>query len=92
MTTERGLYLADQSTLLERLVEVDEAVETLLLVGHNPTVAAVAHALAGEGQGAGPLRRGFPAGTLATFGVPAGWAGLGPGRARLLGLLSPADL
>lgn len=94
VTRERGLYLADPSALLARLAEVEEEVETLLLVGHNPTVAAVVHELArdADGEAAGRLRRGFPAGTLATFGVHEGWARLRPGRAELLELFSPGDL
>ena len=92
---ERRLYLATAGELLERLSEVDERCETVLLGGHNPAIAELASQLAGDGEGdaLSRLRRGVPAGTLATLRQDRGdWADLAPGRACLTALVAPGDL
>jgi phosphohistidine phosphatase len=92
---ERRLYLATAAELLERLSEVDDRVGALLVVGHNPAIAELAAQLAGEGEGdaLSRLRRGVPAGTLATLRQDCGsWADLAPGRACLTAVVAPSDM
>lgn len=71
--------------------------ETVLLIGHNPTIHATALALSGSLQGpsASSLARKFPTAALAVFDVDGDWATLQPGGARLREFIvppgSPAD-
>lgn len=71
--------------------------ETVLLIGHNPTIHATALALSGSLQGpsASSLARKFPTAALAVFDVDGDWAALQPGGARLREFIvppgSPAD-
>ena len=87
------LYLAEEAALLDHLRDVAETVRSVLLIGHNPGLHALAQTLAG---GAEPrLAGGFPTATLAEFAIPSAWQGLGrPGtaRARLTRLLRPGDM
>jgi phosphohistidine phosphatase len=85
---EEGLYGASLDGLLARLRQVDEGVGAVLVVGHNPTLHALALALTGRGD---RLER-FPTGALATVVFEGGWAGLGEGGAELAGLVVPREL
>ncbi|QSB14734.1 histidine phosphatase family protein [Natronosporangium hydrolyticum] len=77
---ERRLYaggLADALTLLQ---EVDDAVGSVLLIGHNPTLSQLAFDLAPEG----PLDSdGLRTAGLALLEIPGGWGECAPGNARL---------
>lgn len=42
---ERRLYLAEPAALLEAIAEQDAAIETLLVVGHNPGLTELVHEL-----------------------------------------------
>ena len=85
---EDGLYGADVGEVLARVREVDEAVSSVLVIGHNPTLHELALLLSGRGD---VLDR-FPTGALASLGVPAGWAELGESDARLEGFVVPREL
>jgi len=65
--------------------------ETVLLVGHNPTIHAAALGLSGslEGRAASALARKFPTAALAVFDLDGEWAGLQPGGAQLRGFIVP---
>jgi phosphohistidine phosphatase len=74
---ERRIYDNTLDDLVDVIEETPAGVETLALVGHNPAVEALAHALDdGQGDAAarGSLARGFPAGAVAVFdlGIPFG--------------------
>jgi phosphohistidine phosphatase len=91
---EDRLYGAAADDLLRRLRELPEDVGAVLVVGHNPGIQDLAVELAGTD--AGPdgerLRSKFPTAALATFEVDAGWAELGPRRARLRSFVVPREL
>ncbi len=87
---EAALYHAGPAGLLEHLQGLDEATSPVLLVGHNPAVASLVLALAGE-EVAGRLGK-FPTAALATLEVGGPWAALRPGGARLTGYVTPRDL
>lgn len=91
---EHGLYLASPSALLERLCALPDDCERVLVIGHNPGIAALALALAGSGPGVdlASLRTKVPTASLASFAVPAPWRALSAGRGRLLRFLRPKDL
>jgi phosphohistidine phosphatase len=89
---EEELYLAPPDELLARLHKVGPGVHTVLLIGHNPGVHALALELTGSGDRKliGSLAKGFPTATLAvlTFEVDA-WSGVAAGMGRLRHFVSP---
>lgn len=92
---DRRLYLASPETLLEVVRETPDAVERLLLVGHNPGLESLALALAG-GRGA-PLREAlelkYPTATVAEIALPAGrWRDVRDGSGELRRFIRPRDL
>jgi phosphohistidine phosphatase len=91
---EDELYLASRGKLLRRLQRLDEAVGSVLLIGHNPGLQELAAALAEPGS---PeyrrLTEGkFPTAALASFRVETLWAALGGTRHELTRYASPGSL
>ena len=92
---EKGLYLASEGELLGRLRAIAEAIQTVLLIGHNEGIGALAGGLAGEGNPAtlAALHEKYPTGALATLEVPdRPWGELSLGSAELLAFVRPRDL
>jgi phosphohistidine phosphatase len=93
--TLRSLYEGAPSHLLEALRQVDGEVRTLMLIGHNPALGALAQSLAGGGpeKTLDHLRTKFPTAAVAVlaFEIEA-WADLGAGCGRLQNLVRPKDL
>jgi phosphohistidine phosphatase len=92
---DRRLYLAPASTLMEIVRGAPDAVERLLLVGHNPGLEEVALRLSRPGTDG--LRREveikYPTGTLAEIELPAKhWAQVGEGTGRIARFVRPRDL
>jgi phosphohistidine phosphatase len=85
---EEALYGAGLHEVLARVREVDDAVSSLLVIGHNPTLHELALFLSGHAES---LDR-FPTGALASLEVPTAWADLGEGGAELAGLVVPREL
>jgi phosphohistidine phosphatase len=82
-----GLYAAGSDSAFDLVRETDQTVTTLVVIGHNPTMAYVAE-LIDDGEGdadatTGMVTRGFPTSALAVFAVECAWADLGPGTGRL---------
>lgn len=92
---EDDLYLATEGQILERLRRTDDAVRTLLAVGHNPGFGELASSLAGSGESRELLllREKFPTCALAdlVFDVDH-WALAAPGGGALLRYVTPAIL
>ena len=90
-----ALYLADVPQLLGVLRQVRETVRSVLLIGHNPGLHALAIQLA-EGQpittDSARLAQSYPSGALSEFAVGSAWASLDASRARLVRFLCPRDL
>ena len=82
-----GLYAAGADSAFDLLREVDAEASTLVVIGHNPTMAYVAELIDdGEGDGdaiTGMVTRGFPTSAVAVFAVDDPWSDLGPGAGRL---------
>jgi phosphohistidine phosphatase len=89
---ERDLYGASAPELLERLRQVPDATESVMLIGHNPGIQDLAVELAGSGDRLEAMERKFPTCALATLSVPKGWRELETGAAELIGFLRPKDL
>ncbi|MFT4009824.1 MAG: histidine phosphatase family protein [Nocardioidaceae bacterium] len=86
---ERSLYDYGVDEALDLLRLAPEDAETVILVGHNPTVAYLAHELCDEGsdpEALAKLRQGYPTCAGATFVADCPWADLAPGRATLVDL------
>jgi phosphohistidine phosphatase len=89
---EGELYAASEQSLLERLRAVEDGVESLLLIGHNPGLEQLALRLAGSGHKLAVLSRKFPTGALATLEFSGRWGDLRPGRAELTDFVTPKEL
>lgn len=90
-----ALYLAEVETLLQRIGEIEDDVEALLVVGHSPGIPALANELAyasGHGE-ADAVRCAFPPSSVMAIEVPGTWWELAEGEgsgSRLLGTLGSA--
>ncbi|GAB2453201.1 histidine phosphatase family protein [Nocardioides hungaricus] len=83
---DRGLYAAEPATAVDLISLVDEEVRTLVVIGHNPTMAYLAQLLgdgAGDPELEGKLLSGFPTSATAVFEYAGAWADLAEGSARL---------
>jgi phosphohistidine phosphatase len=96
---EEGLYLAEQRQLLERLQWIDDAVKSVMLIGHNPGMEQLAHALCAAPEGGAEeklhkrMREKFPTAALAVIKVPAkAWREVKAGSGRLKDFVRPKDL
>lgn len=80
------VYAADATTLLDELAATDPDVKTVIVLGHNPTMAYLAQILA---DGDGPpeveleMAAGFPTCSAAILGIDDEWTDIGPGGGRL---------
>jgi phosphohistidine phosphatase len=89
---ERELYGASSQDLLQRLREVPDEIESVMLVGHQPAIQELALDLAAEGSELEALRAKFPTAALATLTFPGEWNELGSDSAELVGYVKPKQL
>jgi phosphohistidine phosphatase len=85
---DRGFYAASPETALDLMRTTPEEARTLVVVGHNPTVATLAHLLDdGEGDpgAAGEMAGGYPTSALVVMSYDGTWADLAEGAASLTG-------
>ena len=95
ISLEKGLYLASEGALLERLRDLPTAVERVLLIGHNDGIGELATGLAGRGRRSAlaTLREKYPTGAMAALAAPIDrWSDLELGTAELLAFVRPRDL
>lgn len=84
---DRRIYNAATDELLEIVVETDDGIDRLLLVGHNPGMEQLAARLTGKAVDE------MPTGALAEIELPEEqWRDVGKGSGRLVRLLKPKDL
>lgn len=92
---EQILYLASPSTLLDQVHHVDDRVERLLVVGHNPGLEQLAILLSGSDETGlkGELELKYPTATVAEirFDVDR-WADVAAGGGTLVRFIRPRDL
>jgi phosphohistidine phosphatase len=89
---ERELYGASSEDLLQRLREVPDEVESVMLVGHQPAIQELALRLAAEGSELEQMRAKFPTAALATLSFAGGWSELGREGAELVAYVKPKQL
>jgi phosphohistidine phosphatase len=90
-----ALYLAEPAAILESIARAPADVGTLLVLGHNPGMHALALALTGRGEAitAGELSTRFPTCALAVLEFAGrGWSKLAPGSGTLRGFVYPKQL
>jgi phosphohistidine phosphatase len=91
---ERGMYGASAEEMLTLVQDVEDSIERVMVVGHNPGLEDLIVGLVGSGDA--ELRRRmeakFPTGALATLSVAAPWAELNWGDAELVGFVVPREL
>ena len=91
---EAGLYGAPSGELLRRLHDVSDDAASVMLIGHNPGMEALAALLIADGDEA--LRRRvaekFPTGALATLAFDGDWSDLAPADAKLVAFVVPREL
>ncbi|MDP9408634.1 MAG: hypothetical protein M3P95_12465, partial [Actinomycetota bacterium] len=84
------LYRDSLDSYLDVLREVDDAVEVLVVVAHNPWVARLVHELADRGFAAPvPPPTDVPPGSVAVLELPGPWSGTGPGAGTLVAFAAP---
>ncbi|MET7391150.1 SixA phosphatase family protein [Streptomyces sp. NPDC005529] len=91
---EERLYEASLSATLALVNETPDHVRTLLLVGHNPSIHALADALTGEAVGDARLRMnqaGFPTGAITVLTFEGAWKFLQYGTTALRSYWAPHD-
>ena len=92
---EPELYHADPGELLARLQRISDDVESVMVIGHNPTLQITALRLTeadgsnGDGAHRAQISQKFPTAALATLSFDCRWSELGPGCARLVDYLRP---
>ena len=85
----------DGKTLMECLRRKAGAVQSVLLVGHNPSIAGLAQILAGKGSGSlrERLAKKYPTATLAVISFDLdNWKSLTAGAGTLLRFVTPKDI
>ena len=89
---ERELYAASEQGLLERLRGLEEEVDSVLVIGHNPGLERLVLTLGGSGPELAAVARKYPTGALATLEFDGRWRELGAGSARLTNFVTPKRL
>jgi phosphohistidine phosphatase len=90
---DERVYLATPETLLDLVHGFDDAVERLLLVGHNPGLERLALGLTGGDGLRDEVAVKYPTGALAQIALPAhSWREVAPGSGRIARFVRPRDL
>lgn len=90
---EQGLYDASSGTdLLPLLAAVPGDIGRVMLIGHNPVLEELVRYLCDESLQAHEARKLMPTAAVARLAMPADWARLDAGCARVLELVRPKQL
>lgn len=88
-TLDEGLYAADVDTALDLVRLLDDDVVTAVVVGHNPTMHALAHTLDdgdGDVEATNEMTLGtYPTSAAAVLTFTGSWSDLAAGRASVAG-------
>lgn len=87
VVVDDGLYHAGVDGAVETIQQVDPDASTVMLVGHNPAAAYLAHYLddgEGDQDAISGMLRGFPTSALVVFNVHVAWSEIGPESGRVV--------
>ena len=82
-----GLYTAGTQTALDMLRDVDDGITSVILVGHNPTMASLAAVLDdgdGDEEAGNELALGYPTSALTVFEYDGKWSELDEASASVV--------
>ena len=82
-----GLYDAGPESVLDLIRAVPDHVETLMVVGHNPTVGSLAQLLddgEGDEDAGNEMATGFPTSSVAVFSFDGDWRELAEASASVI--------
>lgn len=89
---DERVYANVMNLLLDIVTETPDDVRTLVLVGHNPAFAALAHEL-DDGRGDAAARRelhaSFPTSAVAVFELAGPWSAVDAGAGTLIAFAAP---
>ena len=91
-TYDQGLYAAGPDTAFDLMRETPDEAGTLLVIGHNPTIAVLAQLMDdGEGDEAAgeAMTSGYPTSAVAVFEYDGDWSELDAASARLTAFHAP---
>jgi phosphohistidine phosphatase len=86
-TLEHALYEAGSESALDLVRRTDEAIRTLVVVGHNPTMASLVTLLddgEGDDEAGNEVAIGFPASAMAVLEYDGEWADLDEASASVV--------
>jgi len=86
-TFDDALYDAGTESALDLLRETDDAIQTLVVVGHNPAMASLATLLddgEGDDEAGNEVAVGFPTSAVAVFQYDGDWADLDEASASVV--------
>lgn len=91
---EDALYLAGHAALMQRLRQIDERYDAVMVIGHNPGLHELAMMLATpDSVGFSTLVNGkFPTGVRCRFVIGSDWAGIDGTRHRLIDYVTVKSL
>jgi phosphohistidine phosphatase len=89
---EPELYGAAGEDLLERLRALPDTADSVMLIGHNPAIQALALELARAGPTLDRIADKYPTGGLVKLEFEGTWAELGPGSAEPVDFVKPKDV
>ncbi|MBJ7355834.1 histidine phosphatase family protein [Nocardioides sp.] len=84
---DEGLYSAGTQAALDLLREVDDGITSVILVGHNPTVASLATILddgEGDEEAGNELALGYPTSAVTVFEYDGRWSELDEASASVV--------
>jgi phosphohistidine phosphatase len=86
-TPDEALYEAGTESALDLIRQTDESIRTLVVVGHNPTMASLATLLddgAGDDDAGNEVASGFPTSAVAVFSYDGDWSDLDEASASVV--------
>jgi len=86
-TLDEALYEAGTEAALDLVRDTDDHVRTLVVVGHNPTMASLAALLddgAGDDEAGNEMALGFPTSALVVFSYDGDWSDLDEASASVV--------
>lgn len=90
--SDRRIYEASASTLLDVIRELPGEFSEAMLIGHNPGLGSLAVELAGSSPEAARMQAKYPTGALTSFSAGGSWNRVSPRNAKLELFLTPKEL